>query len=169
MLQDEASRAWNFFTALYYKAGGFPGAFPRAEGEYATCYIGVTFFKAPDKQSTNTSLAQVFNERGYGIAVRGKEAVITSDDHQPHLSREDAEQLVKDSLPAYRNDHRNWPARVVIHKTSNFNDGELEGFSAALSDAGIDLRDFLTLDESMIRLFREGYYPPLWGNVAGSR
>ena len=30
--QDEATRAWNFFSALYYKAGGFPWRIPSARG-----------------------------------------------------------------------------------------------------------------------------------------
>src|SRR5205823_3918681 len=32
--QDPATRAWNFFSALYYKAGGFPWRIPRAETDY---------------------------------------------------------------------------------------------------------------------------------------
>lgn len=160
-LQDEASRAWNFFTALYYKAGGFPWRVPRDDSDFSTCYIGICFFKSADKSTTNTSIAQVFNERGYGIAVRGKEATITRDDHQPHLSEEDSATLIKQCLESYKYNHRTLPARVVIHKTSNFNEAEMKGFSEAL--ANIELQDFLTLDESFMRLYREGYYPPLRG------
>ena len=41
-LQDEASRAWNLFTALYYKAGGTPWRLPRASTDLATCFVGVS-------------------------------------------------------------------------------------------------------------------------------
>jgi hypothetical protein len=162
-LQDEATRAWNFFTALYYKAGGFPYRVTRPETDYQTCFIGISFFVSPDKTSVKTAVAQVFNERGHGLAVKGMEAVVSSTDKQPHLSREDAEQLMRNCLRAYRREHKTTPARVVIHKTSDFDAGEAAGFHAGLDDVGIDLRDFLRLDRSYTRLFREGYYPPLRG------
>ena len=44
-LQDEATRAWNFFTALYYKAGGTPWRIARETEEYTTCYVGVSFYR----------------------------------------------------------------------------------------------------------------------------
>lgn len=162
-LQDEATRAWNFFTALYYKAGGFPYRVPRPETDYQTCFIGISFFVSTDKTSVKTAVAQVFNGRGHGLTVKGMEAVLSSADKQPHLSQEDAEQLMRNCIRAYRREHNTTPARVVIHKTSDFEAGEAEGFHAGLDDVGIDLRDFLLLDRSFTRLFRQGYYPPLRG------
>lgn len=41
--QDEATRAWNFHIALYYKAGGIPWRLPRPSGEYTACFVGVSF------------------------------------------------------------------------------------------------------------------------------
>src|SRR5258708_24136537 len=38
-LQDEATRAWNIHTALYYEAGGTPLRLPRASNQLATCYL----------------------------------------------------------------------------------------------------------------------------------
>ena len=46
-LQDEATRAWNFATALYYKAGGFPWRTRRLEGDFATCFVGIAFLSLP--------------------------------------------------------------------------------------------------------------------------
>jgi len=40
-LQDEATRAWNFSVALYYKGGGFPWRL--ADAQHGTCYIGISF------------------------------------------------------------------------------------------------------------------------------
>ena len=162
-LQDEATRAWNFHTALYYKAGGFPYRVPRVESAYATCYIGVSFYVTPDKTRVQTSVANVFNERGHGLAVRGRDATLSKDDRQYHLSAEDSTALVADCLAAYRAEHKTPPARVVIHKSSPYSPGELEGFSLALDTAQIDIRDFLSLNRSMLRLFRPDYYPPLRG------
>lgn len=162
-LQDEATRAWNFHTALYYKAGGFPYRVPRPETSYPTCFIGISFYVTPDKSSVHTSVANVFNERGHGLAVKGKEAIVSKDDRQPHLSADDAADLIGDCLKAYRAEHRTMPARVVIHKSSAYNTGEMEGFRQGLEMGNIDLIDLLSLRKGNIRLFREGYYPPLRG------
>ena len=70
-LQDPATRAWNLFTAMYYKAGGVPWRLPRESSDYTTCYVGVSFYNSLDQQTVLTSIAQVFNERGEGIVVRG--------------------------------------------------------------------------------------------------
>jgi hypothetical protein len=164
-LQDEATRAWNFVTALYYKAGGFPWRTPRLEGDFATCFVGIAFFVTSDRERVNTSLAQVFNERGHGIAVRGSSAVVSSEDRQPHLTGPDSEDLLFRCLQAYRNEHRNWPARVVVHKTSNFTNEEREGCMAGAQKAGVDLIDLAALSESDVKLFRRGYYPPLRGTL----
>lgn len=40
-LQDEATRAWNFHTALYYKAGGTPWRLVRDSSDLTTCYVGI--------------------------------------------------------------------------------------------------------------------------------
>jgi len=161
--QDEATRAWNALTALYYKAGGFPYRVPRPETALDTCYIGVSFFVSPDKSRVQTSVANVFNERGHGLAVKGKEAVLSKDDRTPHLKNEDAHELLTHCLKAYRLEHKRPPARIVVHKSSRFSDGERLGFLGAAEEAQIDYCDLLSLSRSRTRLFRKGYYPPLRG------
>ncbi len=47
-LQDEATRAWNFYTALYYKALGTPWRLIRDARDLATCYIGISFYRTLD-------------------------------------------------------------------------------------------------------------------------
>jgi hypothetical protein len=51
----------------------------------------------------------------------------------------------------------------VVHKTSNFDDQENAAFRAAIEAERIAVYDLVTLDKSRIRLYREGYYPPLRG------
>ena len=70
-LQDEATRAWNFHKALYYKAGGTPWRLVRDPSALTTRYVGVSFYRSRDRATIATSIAQVFNERGEGIIVRG--------------------------------------------------------------------------------------------------
>jgi hypothetical protein len=162
-LQDEPLRAWNFFAALYYKAGGCPWRLPRTESALDTCYVGVSFYRTLDQTRYRTSLAQVFNERGTGVVVRGGEVRISQADNQPHLEKEAAEQLLTKALQTYRDEHHHHPAQVVVYKTTRFNQDEMDGFTAALSLAEIDFSRFLSISRSWLRLYRDGYFPPLRG------
>jgi hypothetical protein len=162
-LQDEATRAWNFHMALYYKAGGVPWRLLRDTSQLTTCFVGVSFFRTVDRERLLASIAQVFNERGEGVIVRGGPARIEKDDRQPHLSDRDAESLLSGALTAYREEHKTPPARVVVHKTSPFDNGELAGFKAAADAARIDSVDLVSVRRSLTRLFRTGTYPPLRG------
>ncbi len=162
-LQDEATRAWNVYTALYYKAGGTPWRLERDPGELTACYVGVSFYKTLDRSQLRTSTAQVFNERGDGIVLRGGEAKLSKDDRQVHLAEGDAYELLDNALKTYREEHKTLPARLVLHKTSPHNGAELAGFGEALRSHGVDSADFLSLARSYTRLFRGGEYPPLRG------
>ncbi len=162
-LQDEATRAWNVYTALYYKAGGTPWRIARDPGELTSCFIGVSFYKTLDRSRLLTSTAQVFNERGDGIVLRGGTAERSKEDRQMHMSGEDSCKLLNNALKTYRSEHRTLPARVVVHKTSAHNDEELNGFREALRANNVDSADFLSVGKSFTRLFREGEYPPLRG------
>jgi len=162
-LQDEATRAWNVYTALYYKAGGTPWRIARDPGEFTSCHIGVTFYNTLDRSRLLTSTAQVFNERGDGVVLRGGTAERSEEDRQVHLSGEDSYKLLDNALKTYRGEHRTLPARVVVHKTSGHNDAELGGFREALRTNGVDSADFLSVGRSFTRLFRDGEYPPLRG------
>ncbi len=162
-LQDEPLRAWNFFAALYYKAGGCPWRLPRTEGTLDTCYVGVSFYRTLDQTRYRTSLAQVFNERGTGVVVRGGEVRISQADNQPHLEKQAAEDLLTKALKTYRDEHHHHPAQMVVYKTTRFNQEEKDGFTTALSNAQIDFSRFLSISRSWLRLYRDGYFPPLRG------
>src|SRR5262249_5107757 len=99
--QDEATRAWNFFTALYYKAGGTPWKLPRVAAQLATCYIGISFFRTLDRSKLLSSMAQVFNELGDGVIVRGDPVRLSKDDRIPHLDGPSASKLVSHALKQF--------------------------------------------------------------------
>lgn len=162
-LQDPATRAWNFFTALYYKAGGIPWRLPRHEAAISTCYVGISFYLSLDRDRLLTSIAQVFNERGSGVIVRGKGATRSKEDLHIHLDYAGAKDLLLNALKRYKREHHNLPGRVVLHKTSAFDESEVLGFEAALADLEIDAYDFVYVTTSFSRLYRGGYYPPLRG------
>ncbi len=115
-LQEEATRAWNLHIALYYKAGGTPWRMPRRDSDLSTCYVGVSFYRTTDGEELHTAVAQVFNERGDGVVVRGGAATISKADRKPHLTEADARKLLSDALAEYRRTHGHQPARIVLHK-----------------------------------------------------
>jgi hypothetical protein len=162
-LQDEATRAWNIHSALYYKAGGTPWRLKRLSTALDTCFVGISFYRSLDRSNLSTSIAQIFNERGEGVVIRGSVATVSKDDLQPHLREEDAFQLLKEALKLYKREHHNLPARLVVHKTSSYSDWERTGFDQAVAEADISTHDLLHLRPSDLRLYRDGVYPPLRG------
>ncbi len=150
-------------TALYYKAGGIPWRLLRDAAELTTCFVGISFYRTLDKSRLLTSVAQVFNERGEGVIVKGAQAQLDKNDKTPHLSSADAHALLKQAITVYRREHHTSPARVVVHKTSRVVPEEAEGFDAAAKEHAIDMVELLTVRRSFSRGFREGTYPPLRG------
>lgn len=163
-LQDEATRAWNFHTALYYKAGGRPWRLVRDASALTTCYVGISFYHALDRSRVMTSMAEVFDERGEGLVVRGGAAKIGKDDRTAHLSAEDTEKLLTEALAEYDRVHFTRPARMAVHKTSEFSAEELQGCKNACKAAGIRVLDCVSLSrDTLVRLLRQERYPPLRG------
>jgi hypothetical protein len=162
-IEDEASRAWNCFTGLYYKAGGVPWRLPRRASDLSTCYVGVSYFHDTASDSVQTSVAQVFNERGEGVVVRGGQALVQKPDKSVHMDRDTSAELLMNALSLYKREHRNYPARLVCHKSSYFDEGETAGFEDVIERLGIDQLDMLSLRKSSVRFFRNNSNPALRG------
>ncbi len=162
--QDPATVAWNFFTALYYKAGNVPWELPFPQG--GNCFVGITFYReGPDPEApTRSCLAQAFSETGEGIVLRGDPVSWDRDrDRKPHLSRQSARELLTKVLQLYSTHFGVSPRRVVVHKTSRYWEDERLGFLEALE--GITSYDLLALERRGIRFFRLGAEPPVRGTV----
>ncbi len=126
-VQDPATRAWNLMNAIFYKAGKVPWRLPRAESDFKASYLGIGFYKDLSGQRLLTSTAQMFDERGRGLILRGARARTDKGERHPYLERNDAYDLVLRSIKAYRGHHGHAPARLVILKTSRFEEGEVNG------------------------------------------
>jgi len=162
-MQDPATIAWNLFTAIYYKAGGTPWSLKRQE-QTIDCYAGISFYRSRDKETLQTSIAQIFNELGKGVILRGEEVETTKDDRVPHLTDEQAYTLIKNSLSEYKAAIKTNPQRLVIHKTSNFSPNEISGFVTAAQEHGVYGIDMVSIQtKTNLKLFREGMYPPRRG------
>jgi len=162
-LQDNATIAWNFYTALYYKAGGIPWRLKRDPHDFQTCFIGISFYRTLDDTRLQSSVAQIFNERGEGMIIRGGIAKPLKDDKQIHLDSIESERLILNSILKYKQEHKHSPARVVIHKTSDFDQDEIDGITSAMNLEKIDIFDLISISKSITRLHRPGKYPPLRG------
>ena len=162
--QVKATRAWNLLNALFYKAGKVPWRLLPDQAEYRTSFLGIGFYRDLDGQQLWTSTAQMFDERGRGLILRGARAQTETRGRHPYLTAKDAEELVVQSIAAYKAHHRHVPARLVVLKTSRFRPEEAEGIDAALGKSGIEMSDLVWVQESSpIAIFRDGNYPVLRG------
>ena len=162
-IQPPATRTWNLLNSLFYKAGKVPWRLfePR---EYTTNFLGVGFYRGLDGQQLWTSTAQLFDETGRGLILRGARAQTESRGRRPYLTREDMKSLILDSLKSYRDHHKAFPARLVVLKTSHFRDAEAGGIEDALEALDISMCDMIWIQESSpICLLRNGSYPILRG------
>lgn len=172
-LQEKATRAWNFCAAQYYKADGVLWRPITVEPD--VCFVGISFFVATDekdKLTMRSSVAQAFDFLGQGIVLRGDpfEWDIGKHGRTPHLSKSSAAKLIARTLREYEKVRGLPPKRVVIQKSSGFwgadhpQFNEREGFEEGICEVFPRCEtDFLTLQQTGLRLFREGKYPPLRG------
>ena len=162
--QEPASFAWNFSTALFYKANGKPWRLAKLQDD--TCYVGISFYKSKLRfnEDIQTSMAQVFTHTGDGLVLRGTEVYVDEMKKEPHLTEEQAKKLLSDSLDRYGKKAGRTPNRVVIHKKTLFSEAEKKGFSEAIGDIK---KDFVTISKRNkgIRFMRSGLYPLLRGTV----
>jgi hypothetical protein len=161
---DPASRAWNLAIALFYKAGGAPWRV--ATPSLDTLYIGISFHHRWHRggHTVYAGLAQAFYPGSEGFALRGGEAEKTPDELRLRLSENETARLVSDVLEHYRLRTSRDPRRVVVHKTTAFDDGERRGALRALDN--VPSTEFVALRTSTFRLLRQGDYPPPRGSLA---
>lgn len=111
-----------------------------------------------------TSVAQAFDDSGEGIVLRGKDFQWDQSEmgKSPHLDETQARQLIAEALKRYRDETRQTPRRVVIHKSSRYWPGERLGFQRAVSEVPeFDLVSIWSSDR--VRLLRQASYPVLRG------
>jgi hypothetical protein len=163
-LQDIATRAWNFITALYHKAGGSPWRL--AQIEPGVCFIGISFYKEifAKNPRMRTSMAQAFTAAGDGYVLRGNtfEWDESKRGRSPHLDQKSGAALMCDVIDLYKRQNRgSLPSRIVVHKTSRYWEEELSGFQDACKC--VPVTSFITLSSRGIQFYRTGSYPPVRG------
>lgn len=140
--QYQASRAWRLGIATYVKAGGVPWKLAPIQGvPDGTAYIGLAYALRGDPRQAQfvTCCSQVFDADGGGMQFVAYDAHDPIEDahlarRNPYLSRDDMRAVLARSLQLYqRRNGGNVPRRVVVHKTTAFREGELDGALDALA------------------------------------
>ena len=164
---DPATKAWDVCTACFYKAGGIPWRL--AEATPYTCFVGISFhhFRGESNNVVYCSCAEAFSTETEGFVLRGdyidwaREA-----GRQPHLNEYQANNLGQAIISEYRNRTGRNPNRLVLHKTSKFEDQEKAGFTAAWKH--VPEVEFITIYSTYRaspRLFPGDDYPPRRGTL----
>jgi hypothetical protein len=162
--QDDATKAWNFCTALYYKASKtVPWKLITNLNRPQVCFVGISFYRSRDRKVLNTSFAQIFDELGQNVILRGTPVNINKSDRRPYLSEVQAYNLLKRALDEYEIAMGSSPSRLVLHKSSRYTEEEMAGFQAAAFDHRIRSLDFVTILDSDLRLLRGHEYPAYRG------
>lgn len=164
--QDMATRAWNFCTALYYKGHrSVPWRLIENSHRPKTCYIGIGFYWSRDRDTVSTSSAQVFDEFGHGVILRGSPVSIDKVNKRPFMNEVQSAELLSRALAEYETALSQKPGRVVLHKSSRFRESEMSGFTKVLDQAGVQHRDFVSITNTHLRLFADKEYPPIRGTL----
>lgn len=128
---------WRLAIAVYTKAGGIPWALADAVPD--TAYIGIDYALRPNADPSERfaiCCAQVFDSDGAGLEFIAYEADdIRIDRRNPYLREDQMLQVMSRSLQIYQRRHAGTvPARVVVHKNTEFRRNEINGCLAALTN-----------------------------------
>ena len=158
--QSDATRAWNLSLALYYKAGNIPWRPLGLPSGY--CFVGVSFhhLKRRSGDVVYASVAQAFSNDIEPFALKG--ASIPHDqvrNKHPYLKIEQAQALMENVIAEYEAHAGALPSHVVVHKTSEYQPDEEQGFRQGLLKR-IPGCDLVWLRPTGFRLLRRGMREP---------
>jgi hypothetical protein len=166
----DCDNMWNLSVGLYAKAGGVP--WKLKEFTHTKSFIGIAYGikKTEAGQAVLLGLAQIFDEFGEHVSMMsitseafGKDFVLETDGSY-HLSEEKIAFLVERLIEEYKRKIGNPPEKVVIHKTSFFNEDEKKGIKEILSKSNTGSYDLIyVMENSSQRLFSSERIAPARG------
>jgi hypothetical protein len=127
--QSAAFIAWNFSVGVYYKATGTP--WKLADINENTCFIGISFYREILKESMamRASIAQVYMRTGESQVITGRPFEWNQKEKGKHVQLNSSQmaQIVRDSIDIFVTQRNRLPERLVVHKSTQFSDEEMEG------------------------------------------
>lgn len=113
----------NFSLGLYVSAGGVPWRLEEHPAD--TAFIGVSFGTKKDGNSSEilVGVAEIVDEYGVSLGIKAVGEIYDAE-RGYHLTSQSIKSIVSNLLEHYHNERSTYPRRVVIHKTSSFNDEE---------------------------------------------
>jgi hypothetical protein len=154
--QNDATKAWNITVALAYKSGEIP--WQPAHLAAGVCFVGISFhhLKRRSGDLVYASLAQAYSTDTEPYAIKG-ESIPRSQriGKQPYLKPEQAKQIIKRVIEQYHDQTGTVPARIVVHKSSQFMDPEVIGFRECLKE-DVSHVDLVSLSPTGLRLLNKG-------------
>ena len=137
------SVAWRLAIALYTKAGGVPWVL--ADSDPGTAFIGIGYALrsgGPGDSRFAICCSQVFDAEGAGLEFVAYEANdVRLFGRNPYLRRDQMAKVMARSLSIYQRKHSgDAPRRVVVHKSTEFRNEEVDGvFDAFPGAADVEL------------------------------
>lgn len=134
---------WRLAIAIYTKAGGIPWALAHARPN--TAFIGIDYAIRVNSDANHRfaiCCSQVFDADGAGLDFIAYEADdIHIDRGNPYLRKNQMLKIMARSLQIYQRRHAgDIPARVVVHKNTDFREAEIDGCLAAFNNvANVEL------------------------------
>ena len=164
--QSKATRAWNLSTALYYKSGNIPW---QPHGLPAdTCFVGISFhhLKRRSGDLVYASVAQAFSNQLEPFALKGDTIPREQTrNRRPYLMADQAAKLAGRVVKEYKTRTRgSAPSRLVVHKTSRYEEEEIEGFRGELL-SHVPACELVSLTPTGFRLLRRGVEEPDRGTL----
>ena len=178
--QVRTAKAWNIASAIYYKLGGLP--WKMGEVREGVCYLGLVYKRTDEKTKNACCAAQMFLDSGDGMVFKGNVGPWWNPKTKEfHLSKEDAYNIISQSLESYYFKFGSYPLEVFIHAKTYFDDAEWDGFEEATYNkskiVGVRIRNnntfklyrqfsycaprglMLQYDENKTFLWTKGYIP----------
>ena len=140
------SVAWRLSIALYAKAGGTP--WKLAGMDERTAYVGIRYCVRKGKENRFvTCCSQLFDSKGTCLRFLLHESQDGRyEGDNPYLPRHDMHRVMSRVLSQYQR-HSSWaPTRVVVHKTTQFTEDEIDGCCDAFSS--VDNLELLTVNQN---------------------